>query len=71
MSGKLCGRRMHAEVRTCTFFAVVLVVVQNEATATLTAVASKGIDTVLLAASVLFRTLVLVWGTKGSCGIKC
>lgn len=43
---------------TLTFLAVVLVVVQHEAAAALTAVASEGIHALMLAASVFFGTLV-------------
>ena len=43
-----------------TFLAVVLVVVQDEAAATLTLVAAEGVDAVLLAAAVILGALVLV-----------
>lgn len=43
---------------TLTFLAVVLVVVQHEAAAALTAVAAEGVDALVLAASVFFGTLV-------------
>lgn len=41
-----------------TFLAVVLVVVQHEAAAALAAVASEGVDALVLAASIFFGTLI-------------
>lgn len=44
-----------------TFFAVVPVFVQHEAAPALAAVAPEGVDTLVLAATVLLGALVLVW----------
>lgn len=41
-----------------TFLAVVLIIMQHEAAAALTTVAPKGIDALVLAASIFFGTLV-------------
>lgn len=49
-----------------TFFAVVFVLVQHKATAALTAVAPEGVDTLMLAASILLRALVFVWRHNGT-----
>lgn len=43
---------------TVTFLAVVLVVVQHEPAATLTAVATEGVHTLVLAASIVLGALV-------------
>lgn len=43
-----------------TFLTVVLVIMQHEAAATLTAVASKGVHTFMLAASIFFRALIYI-----------
>lgn len=47
-------------LRWNTFFAVVFVLVQHKAAPTLTAVASKGVDTLMLAAAILLRALIFV-----------
>lgn len=44
----------------CTFLAVVLVIVQHEAAAALAAVASEGVHTFVLAASVFFGALIYI-----------
>lgn len=41
-----------------TFLAVVLIIMQHEAAAALTTVASEGVDALVLAASIFFGTLV-------------
>lgn len=45
---------------TASFLAVMFVVMEYKAAATLTLVAAEGVDTVLLAAAVILRALVLV-----------
>lgn len=47
-----------------------LVIVQHEAAAALTAVASEGVHTLVLAASVFFGALVYVCGNVGTTLIK-
>lgn len=46
--------------RRNTFFTVVFVLMQHKAAPTLTAVASKGVNTLMLAAAILLRTLIFV-----------
>lgn len=61
VKGDLCPDGVGPVVDVLTFLAVVLVVVQHEAAAALTAVAPEGVDALLLAASILFGTLVDIW----------
>lgn len=49
-------------LRWNTFFTVVFVLMQHKATSALTAVAPKGVDTLMLTATVLLRALIFVWG---------
>lgn len=51
---------MATGARPLTFLAVMLVVVEDEAAATLALVAAEGVDAVLLAAAVVLGALVLV-----------
>ena len=54
-----------------TFLAVVLVVVEDEAAATLALVAAEGVDAVLLAAAVVLGALVLVCRGASKGGRVC
>lgn len=46
----------------CTFLAVMFIIMQHEAAAALTAVASEGVHTLVLAAPVFFGALVYICG---------
>lgn len=58
--GEVPGRPWAPALASLTFLAVMFVVVEDKAAATLALVAAKGVDTVLLAASVILGALVLV-----------
>lgn len=47
-----------------TFFTVVLVLVQHKAAPALTAVASEGVDALVLTAAILLGALVFVWQSE-------